>query len=173
MGRYEKSPVCHQITRAAHQRPWKSCIQQPISHTAALLAYLHNLNLFSHKDASRPETMTVTIGTYNVDNIKTNVVYTQSLIDICDILFIQENWLYKFEQSTIQTLFPIVNWFVKSADEYNPQPLTHYARGHAGIGILWNNKVDHLMEVHREEGSERIAECTLGSRQPGSTITII
>ena len=104
--------------------------------------------------------MTVTIGTYNVDNIKSNVVYTQSLIDICDILFIQEHWLYKFEQSTIQTLFPTVNWFVKSADEYDPQLLTHYARGHAGIGILWNNKVDHLMEVQREEGSERIAVCT-------------
>ena len=61
----------------------KSCIQQTVSHTAVLLAYLQDINIpFSCEDASRPKTLTVAIAIYNVhvDNIRTNVVYTQGPI---------------------------------------------------------------------------------------------
>ena len=38
--------------------------------------------------------------------------------------------------------------------------------------MLWNQSINHLIEIHREEGSERVIVCTLG-RPPGTIITFI
>jgi hypothetical protein len=51
--------------------------------------------------------LTVTFGTYNTDNVKSNTIYTSALLSTCDLLFIQEHWLYKFEKDEIlHSIFP-------------------------------------------------------------------
>ena len=64
----------------------------------------------------------LTIGTFNVKNIETNEVYLRELLKTCDILAIQEHWLFSFQLSNIETSFVSHYAYSKAVDDNDPLP---------------------------------------------------
>ena len=53
-------------------------------------------------------------------NIETNEVYLRELLKECDILAIQEHWLFTFQISNIEKTFVTHQAFSKDVNEDNP-----------------------------------------------------
>ena len=66
----------------------------------------------------------LTIGTLNVKNIVSNKVYVRELLKSCDILAIQEHWLFTFQLADIENDFITHKAFSKAADEDEDDPLS-------------------------------------------------
>ena len=45
------------------------------------------------------------VGTLNVKNIETNVAYVREFLSQCDILAIQEHWLFNFQLYDLERAF--------------------------------------------------------------------
>ena len=82
------------------------------------------------------------LGSLNVKNIETNEVYLRELLKECDILAIQEHWLFNFQLSNIGKTFVTHQAFSKAVDEDNPLPPNQKPRGYGGVALLfrkvWN-----------------------------------
>ena len=63
--------------------------------------------------------------TFNIDNIKANYTYVNELMETCDLLCVQEHWLYSFEKSLMSELIPDVKLVIKCFDENDPIPPSH------------------------------------------------
>ena len=48
----------------------------------------------------------IKIGSLNVQNIRENTIFAQSVMKETEILFIQQHWLFKFEEKEFKTLIP-------------------------------------------------------------------
>jgi hypothetical protein len=48
----------------------------------------------------------IKIGSLNVHNIRGNTIFAHSVMKETEILFIQEHWLFKFEEQELKTLIP-------------------------------------------------------------------
>jgi hypothetical protein len=48
----------------------------------------------------------ITIGSLNIQNIRGNTIFAQSIMKETEVLFIQEHWLFKFEEKEFTTLIP-------------------------------------------------------------------
>ena len=95
------------------------------------------------------------ITTLNVEGLKSNSVYVNSVLSNCDILCLQEHWLLNFELKTINELFPDHNFSAKCMDDERPTLPKFRNRGHAGTAILWDKKIDHIIEP-LPDGSDRV-----------------
>ena len=50
-------------------------------------------------------TNNLVIGTFNVKNVETNILFTNKLLKKVDILFLQETWLFNFQLPLLQEYF--------------------------------------------------------------------
>ena len=50
-------------------------------------------------------TNNLVIGTFNIKNVETNILFTQKLSKKVDILFLQETWLFNFQLPLLQEYF--------------------------------------------------------------------
>ena len=75
----------------------------------------------------------LTIGTLNVKNIETNEVYIRELLNTCDILGIQEHWLFTFQLAEIEKNFTTHHAFSKAVDQDSPLPPNQKPRGYGGV----------------------------------------
>jgi hypothetical protein len=101
-------------------------------------------------------TLKIQVGTLNVDNIMTNTQYAQEMLASCDILCIQEHWLFSFEKPLLHELFSGHKIAIKCFDEDDPIPPSHRpGRGHAGTAIIWNKSVDRYISP-LADGSDRL-----------------
>jgi hypothetical protein len=55
----------------------------------------------------------ITIGSLNIQNIRGNTIFAQSIMKETEILFIQEHWLFKFEEKEFTTLIPNTDHYVR------------------------------------------------------------
>lgn len=108
----------------------------------------------------------------NVDNIKTSHLYVAELMKTCDILLMQEHWLYGYEKHMLGPMFPDCRYFAKSCDDTDPVTPHLHRKGHAGVAVLWKASVDDIVEVQEREGNDRIIVTLLG-RSPGRQIAIL
>ena len=92
-------------------------------------------------------TKDLVIGTFNVENIKTNKVYVCDLLQKCQLLFLQEHWLFAFEKDYLNKEFPDFNNCAKSCDEYDQIPRSYRTRGHAGVAVMWHKCIDKYIEI--------------------------
>ena len=83
------------------------------------------------------------IGTLNVKNIETNRVFVKEMLQSCDILSLQEHWLFSFQLSDIERQFPTHNAFSKSVDEVIPLPPTQKPRGYVWVSILYRKNMPY------------------------------
>ena len=82
------------------------------------------------------------IGTFNVKNIETNEVYLRELLKTCDILAIQEHWLFSFQLGSIETNFVSHHAYSKAVDDNDPLPPNQKPRGYGGVSILFRKNMD-------------------------------
>ena len=79
------------------------------------------------------------------------------LVKTEDIILIQEHWLLKGQLNLLNELNVNLIASGKSVDLYDPIPPIQIPRGYGGVAILWNKRIDHLVN-DIEFGNERI-EC--------------
>jgi hypothetical protein len=80
----------------------------------------------------------ITIGSLNIQNIRGNTIFTQSVMKETEILFIQEHWLFRFEEKKFTTLIPNTDHYVRFIDEDSPINHSEHIRGYDGVAILWH-----------------------------------
>ena len=96
-----------------------------------------------------------TIGSINIQNVKTNKAFLQSLFRKLDIICIQEHWLFDFEHSLLQEMSDQHLVFSKCVDMNDPLPPNERIRGYGGVATFWSKSLDNLVTKHQDEG-ERI-----------------
>ena len=97
----------------------------------------------------------------NIENIKTNLVHIRDLIEDHSphVIWIQEHWLFKFEQNFLSEVHPKYDFAVKSVDENDPIAPHQRPRGYQGVAILWDKK---LPVIKHTVGPEWIQAITIG-----------
>ncbi|MEW8544220.1 MAG: reverse transcriptase family protein, partial [Candidatus Thiodiazotropha sp.] len=58
------------------------------------------------------------------------------MLQSCDILAVQEHWLFSFQLADIESYFPTHTAFSRAVDENNPLPPTQKPRGYGGVSVL-------------------------------------
>ena len=94
------------------------------------------------------------ISTLNVDGTYSNEAYIKELLKTCDLLCIQEHWLYDFENQYLKQIDPQFTCSAKSVDMYDPIPPIARKKGHGGTAILYRKELANNIE-ELPEGSER------------------
>lgn len=103
----------------------------------------------------------LTIGTYNVENIKSNFMYVHKLLEICDVLCLQEHWLHTYEKSVLSDMFPEHKVLIRCHDHEEQVLHAQHGRGHAGVAILWSKEVDTIAIPAEDDGNNRNIAITL------------
>ena len=80
----------------------------------------------------------IKIGSVNIQNIRGNTIYVQSVMKETEILFIQEHWLFKFEEKEFKTLIPNTDHYARFIDGDSPINHSERIRGYGGVAILWH-----------------------------------
>ena len=68
------------------------------------------------------------------------------MIQSCDILALQEHWLFSFQLSDIERQLPTHNAFSKSVDEDSPLPPTKKLRGYGEVSILYRKNMSYKIK---------------------------
>lgn len=98
----------------------------------------------------------IVLGTLNVKNVETNIVYVEKLLKKCDILFLQETWLFNFQLPLLGEYFSSHVSFGKSVDDDNPLPPTQKPRRFGGVACLVNKNLDLKFKFHPNGGNRVI-----------------
>ena len=105
------------------------------------------------------------IATCNIEGIKSNTVYLQSLQHENTVICIQEHFLWDFEKNCLQSVMPTLSYHIRWHDYLEPLSGFKLPRGRGGVAILWpkvwSSKVKRL-----DEGNERIVVITIAASKP-------
>ncbi|MEW8547538.1 MAG: reverse transcriptase family protein [Candidatus Thiodiazotropha sp.] len=105
------------------------------------------------------------MGTLNVKNVETNGVYVRELLKTCDILALQEHWLFTFQLADIENNFTSHLAYSKAVDEDSPLPPNQKPRGYGGVSILYRKNMD--LKVRKlEHGENRMVVVEVQSEPP-------
>ena len=97
--------------------------------------------------------MELRIGTFNVQNVKSNSLYLQKLLKEVDILCIQEHWLYCNEKQQLSKIDPNFVCAAKSVDDNDSDLHRIIGRGYGGVAILWRKSIDEKLRIIPDGGS--------------------
>ena len=96
------------------------------------------------------------ICSYNCKNIKTSVLAINELFEKeYQILLIQEHWLFQFQIQLLGEVGENICYAGKGVDLNDPIQPVQLPRGHGGVAILWNKKLDKFI-TSLPDGGERI-----------------
>ena len=101
------------------------------------------------------------IGTFNVENIKSNYRYVRELLTHCDVLCLQEHWLFTYEKQIISDLFPEYRSIIRCCDHDEQTINPYHNRGHAGVAIIWKKSIDRCIEPLDSDGGNRNLAITI------------
>ncbi|VDI59355.1 Hypothetical predicted protein [Mytilus galloprovincialis] len=104
-----------------------------------------------HKQRDEKE---IVIGTLNVQNAISNQLYVNQVLKRCDILCIQEHWLYTFEKDKLNDFSSFHNVEAKSVDDRADTEIFIKNRGYGGVAVFWRNDLDHAIKF-MPDGNER------------------
>ena len=107
----------------------------------------------------------IVLGTLNVKKIETNSVYVEKLLKKCDILFLQETWLFNFQLPLLGEYFSSHVSFGKSVDDENPLPPTQKPRGYGGVACFVNKNLGVKFKF-RPNGGNRVIVLEVLSNPP-------
>ena len=81
------------------------------------------------------------ITSYNCQGVKDrNYNYLHNLFINCDMLLLQETWLYNFEHSIFNNILQSCQYHaISSMDEGN---VIHHGRPHGGTAIIWHQNIN-------------------------------
>ena len=105
----------------------------------------------------------ITIGSLNIQNILANEVYLKAVLSKCDILCLQEHWIFSNRKNIFQEIITSHEVEAKSVDDENPLFDHKSIRGFAGIAICWRKSLTHAIKV-QEEGNHRMMVITIACK---------
>ena len=99
---------------------------------------------------------TLSIASLNIQNVKSNLQYLQTLLEEHDLICLQEHWLFNYEQNWINRNIPDLKVHIKSVDDDDPISHAQKIRGYGGIATVTNNQLlkDSLKQL--PDGNTRI-----------------
>ena len=92
-------------------------------------------------------------------------------MDTCEIICLQEHWLYNFEQSTLDDFCSENNFdsYIKSTDDSDPISPLQRPRGKGGVAIQWRENISKNIQKI-PDGSNRICGVTCNTEKGPITI---
>ncbi|CAC5407695.1 unnamed protein product [Mytilus coruscus] len=104
----------------------------------------------------------IPIGTLNIQNIKGNSIYLQTILKSLDILCIQEHWILSLEKDIIKNINNDFISYVKSVDDDDPI-IDHKAiRWYRGTAFFGNKDLEKSINI-MSDGNNRIQVITINS----------
>ncbi len=111
----------------------------------------------------------IQILTCNIESIKSNAAYLDTLLTDKRIICIQEHWLFSFETPLLGDLFPNTDMLIKCTDDDDPLPPSFKPRGTAGVAILWPKQLSpHIKAL--DDGSNRLAAIQFTTERGTATL---
>ena len=119
----------------------------------------------SHARNSKSVKETKGIISSNIEGVKSNASFLQSLQDTNNIICIQEHYLWSFVKNYIQTVLPNMASHIRCHDHVEPLPGIKLPRGRRGVAILrpemWSSRIKRL-----DEGNERVIAVAVAASRP-------
>jgi endonuclease/exonuclease/phosphatase family metal-dependent hydrolase len=97
----------------------------------------------------------VRIATLNVENFQSNTMYVSQLLKSCDILCVQEHWLYNYQVGIMAESIDDIIVAAKCVDDDDNITPLQRPRGKGGVAILWKSRINHLVTVI-DDGGDRV-----------------
>ena len=118
----------------------------------------------SRATSSGSALFTTRIATFNIENFYTNKLYLDKLLSECQIIALQEHWLYHFEQRELVEFcnergFNVV---LKSVDDADPLPPQCRPRGRGEIAMIWKKNIDQMVSPV-SDGNNRVQGLVINS----------
>ena len=107
----------------------------------------------------------IKLGTFNVKNVETNSLYVQELLKTCNVLFLQETWLFNFQIPLLEKYFHTHSSMEKAVDDDNPLPPTQKPRGYRGVACLVRNTIQTKYKF-LPNGSNRVTVVEIQGEPP-------
>ena len=103
----------------------------------------------------------IKICTFNVKNIESNRAYVQEPLKRCDIIALQEHWLFNFQLQDMERIFCTHSVHSKTVDDDNLflRPKTQKPRGYGGVAILFSKKLNVTVSYQSEETGLSLLKC--------------
>ena len=70
-------------------------------------------------------------------------------------------------------LFPGAKHITKCCDDADQIPMLQYRRGHAGVAVLWDKTLDHIIHPEADDGNDRIAVIGIGTTNKQYQVVLI
>ncbi|CAG2236430.1 unnamed protein product [Mytilus edulis] len=100
-----------------------------------------------------------TIGTLNVQNALSNQLYLVNVLKKCDILCVQEHWLYSCDKHKLQEVNDTHVCEAKSVDDDLDTEILVRNRGYGGTAVFWRKDIDRAVKF-TSDGNDRIVVLT-------------
>jgi hypothetical protein len=88
------------------------------------------------------------VGTLNIQNAKSNLLYLKQCLKRCDVLCIQEHWYFSYEENDLINISSTHETQAKSVDDYTEKENCIHGRGYGGVAIFWRKDIDHAIKSH-------------------------
>ena len=106
----------------------------------------------------------IVVGTLNIQNAKSNLLYLKQCLRRCDVLCIQEHWYFSYEKNDLINISNAHETQAKSVDDYTEKENCIHGRGYRGVAIFWRKDIDHAIKSH-DDGNERINVITVNMKE--------
>ena len=83
-----------------------------------------------------PDKETLSVATYNIEGLKSNTVYLQSLQHENTVICIQEHFLWDFKKNFIQSIMPTLSYHIRCHDHLEPLSGFKLPRGRGGCHFM-------------------------------------
>ncbi|CAC5390362.1 unnamed protein product [Mytilus coruscus] len=95
-------------------------------------------------------------GTLNVQNALSNQLYLVNVLKKCDILFIQEHWLYSCDKHKLQGVNDTHICKAKSVDDDLDTEILVRNRGFGGTADFWRKDIDRVVRCTSDGNDRRV-----------------
>ena len=106
----------------------------------------------------------IVVGTLNIQNAKSNDLYLKQTLKRCDILCVQEHWLFSFEKDILMNISKNHEYRAKCVDEETETESIICGRGYGGVATFWRKSIDHAIKYYND-GNERINVITVNIKE--------
>ena len=96
----------------------------------------------------------LTLTTWNVSGVKCNLNFLRTCLSSCDILCLQEHWLFLDSLAFLDSVNTNYKSWGRSSFELNIDSISR--RGKGGVAFLWKKGIDNSITMLTDLGNDRI-----------------
>ncbi|VDI80532.1 Hypothetical predicted protein [Mytilus galloprovincialis] len=132
-------------------------IVHPHNMATATMNSHHHAKSTAGPQHRRPYTQ-FTIGTLNLQNALSNQLYLVNVLKKCDILFVQEHWLYSCDKHKLQEVNDshVHVCEAKSVDDDLDTEILVRNRGYGGTAVFWRKDIDRAVKFTSDGNDQKL-----------------